>query len=152
MNGFQRRVWATLVWIAVSTLLGCMVAGLMAGGPASASFWALVVGGAGHYGVFVLAVATLGAVSGAIIGDLPGLQRARSPHYIVWVEEQRDRQSFTVARESLVLTGGWLMLTLALNALWPMPSSLWLMFGLFGVARAIQLGQYLRLQRLYRQG
>lgn len=146
-----RRIWATLAWVAVSTLLGCMVAGLMAGGPPSESFWSLVVGGAGHYGVFVLAVSVIGAVSGAIIGDLPGLQRERSPQYIVWAEEQRDRQQFSVARESLVLAGGWLLLALALNAVWPMPTSVWLMFGLFGVARAMQLGQYLRLQRLYRQ-
>jgi hypothetical protein len=148
----QRRLKNVLVWIVVSTAVGCLIAGLTGGDPAGQSLWLGVLDATRHDGVFILAVAVQGTVSGAIMGDLPGLRRAWVPAQVAWAEQQRRRRPFSMpAPRSLGLAAGWLLLCVALELQWPVPSGLWIVLTLLGVVRTLHLGRYLCFRRNYMQ-
>jgi len=151
MTKLQRRIGVTVTWTVVSTAVGCLILTLMSGGLTVGLLGKLIGGVVQRDGAFVFALAALGAISGAIIGDMPGLRRPHSMHYLAWIEQQRDRLQFSLERESVGLVAGWLLLCLVVQKFFPVSPGVWLVLFAFGVARALQLGRHLHLRGLYRR-
>lgn len=151
MTKLQRRIGVTVAWTAVSTAVGCLIMTLMSGGLTVGLLGKLFGGVVERDGAFVFAVSALGAISGAVIGDMPGLRRPHSMQYLAWFGQQRDRLRFSALREGVALVVGWLLLCLVLQKFFPVAPGVWLVFFAFGVARVLQLGRHLHLRELYRR-
>lgn len=150
----MRRIWATVAWGVASSVFGCLMLGLLGqpDGGASANMLASVVEGARAFGLPVVMISVFAAVSGAIIGDLPGLHRPFERMHPAWIEAQRDHAQFRIVREQFWLILAWSGALLLAGQVTQAPTWLWLFLAVFGAVRGAQLGRYLHIRRALQAG